>query len=178
VSDETTNENMKNKLDKITAKMLESQEMNAESLRRQQVAQTKLYGWFIEWIESERGKLAKKQTVGPIMGMAQRIVDFRNQVTFEYLTLSLEQTKKGAEEQVTFFSHLDALKQTIPKMLEIYGNLRNDIIRIFEKTDPQVNNLPQIPNVGGSPYSYLQQLNVSLGQLFGYVLGKWFETAS
>jgi hypothetical protein len=63
-------------------------------------------------------------------------------------------------------------------MLEIYGNLRNDIIKIFEKTDPQVNNLPQIPNVGGSPYSYLQQLNVSLGQLFGYVLGKWFETAS
>jgi archaellum component FlaC len=112
------------------------------------------------------------------MGLAQRIVDFRNQVTFEYVTLSLEQTKKGAEEQATFFSHLEALRLTIPKMLEIYGNIRNDIIKIFEKTDPQVNNLPKISNVEENVFSYLQQLNVSLGQLFGYVLGKWFETSS
>jgi len=165
MGEDTSNKDLKEKLDKMSKKIMESREMSVESLRRQQVAQVKLYGWLIEWIESQRAKLQKRQVSGPLIGIAQKTIDFRNQVLFEYLSLSLERTR--APKGIAYFSHMKSLAQTIPKMLEVYEKLRSDLVDIFGKSDAMVNSLPSIKYKGGTVPSYLQQLNICLGQMFG-----------
>ena len=51
---EMPDDDFRKKLEKIRKKMMESEELSAESLRRQQVAQEKFYGWLIEWVQSQR----------------------------------------------------------------------------------------------------------------------------
>lgn len=170
---ESSNEDSKKKLDKIAKKWKESQELSAESFRRQQVAQEKFYGWLIEWIQSRRDKMKEKRRVALLSGILQRITDLRNYVLMEYLS----NMQSGKFELLLTEEQESKLKPVIKKMVELYGNIRIDLTELF-KDDPMSRNLPHVPrNIDRVDFK-LKELNMCLGQITGYVFGKIFELTS
>lgn len=169
---ETPNDDLK-KLEKIKKKMMESEELNVESYRRFQVAQEKLAGWLIEWVQSQRHKMKEKGRLALLSGILQRTTDLRNHVLLEYLS-NMEHGKYelhlSEEQQIR-------LKPTVMKMVELYRNIRIDLTELF-KDDPMSRNLPHVPRRIISLDFKLKELNMCLGQITGYVFGKIFELAS
>lgn len=166
---ETSDNDLKKKLEKITKKYVESQELDVEALRRYSVANEKLAGWMIEFIESQRSKLKDKKKVGRLLGILLRINDLRTQVMTEYLTLRVEPLKKIRPLR-TF-----PLLQATRKMIEAYNQIRTDLASFFYHEDSKSTNLPYVTSISIDPESKLIQLNVCLGQLQGIVLGRLYE---
>jgi len=170
---ETSDDDSKKKLEKIRKKWMESEELSAESFRRQQVAQEKFYGWLIEWVQSQREKMKEKGRVARLLGISQRIVDLRNHVLMEYLS----HQQSGKYELVLTEDQKSKLKPIVIKMVELYINIRIDLGELF-KDDPTSRNLPHVrKNIINLDFK-LKELNMCLGQLNGYVLGKMSEFIS
>ena len=170
---ETPDDDSKKKLEKIRKKWMESEELSAESFRRQQVAQEKLYGWLIEWIQSQRDKMKEKRRVALLSGILQRITELRNHVLMEYLS----HMQSGKLELLLTEEQESKLKPSVMKMVELYRNIRIDITELF-KDDPMSRNLPHVPRSITSLDFKLKELNMCLGQMTGYVFGKIFELTS
>ena len=170
---ETPDYDSKKKLEKIRKKWMESEELSAESFRRQQVAQEKLYGWLIEWIQSQRDKMKEKRRVAILSGILQRITDLRNHVLMEYLS----HMQSGKFELLLTEEQESKLKPIVMKMVELYRNIRIDLTKLF-KDDPMSRNLPHVPRSITSLDFKLKELNMCLGQITGYVFGKMMELAS
>lgn len=169
----TPDDDLKKKLEKIRKKWMESEELSAESFRRQQVAQEKLYGWLIEWVQSQRVKMKEKKRVALLSGILQRITDLRNHVLMEYLS----HMQSGKFELLLTEEQESKLKPIVMKMVELYRNIRIDLTELF-KDDPISRNLPHVPRSITSLDFKLKELNMCLGQLMGYVFGKMMELAS
>jgi len=170
---ESSNEDSKRKLDKIRKKWMESQELSAESYRRQQVAQEKFHGWLIEWIQSQRYKMKEKTRVALLSGILHRITDLRNHVLMEYLS----HIQSGKFELLLTEEQESKLKPSVMKMVELYRNIRIDLTELF-KDDPMSRNLPHVPRSIANVGFKLKELNMCLGQLMGYVFGKMMELTS
>ncbi len=168
-----TDNDLKSKLEKIRKKQMESQELNAESFRRQQVAQEKFYGWLIEWIQSQRHKMKEKKRVALLSGISHRITELRNHVLMEYLS----HMQSGRSELLLTEEQESKLKPSVVKMVELYRNIRIDLSELF-KDDPMSRNLPHVPRKVDSVSFKLKELNMCLGQMMGYVFGKIFELTS
>ena len=169
---ETSDNDLKRKLEKIRKKLVERQELDAEASRRYSVANEKLAGFLIEFIESRRDKLKEKKKVGRLLGILLRINDLRAQVITEYLFIQGEPLRALAK--------LRPLKtlpriQTTMKMVEVYDHIRTDLASFFYHEDSKSLNLPHITSKLIDPESKLIQLNFCLGQLQGLVLGRLYE---
>lgn len=168
----TSDEDLKNKLEKIRKKLMDSQELDVEASRRYSVANEKLAGFLIEFIESKRDKLKEKKKVGRLLGILLRINDLRTQVMTEYLYFSMEPLKKIRPRKI-----LPTLQAT-RKMVEVYNQIRTDLASFVYHEDPKSVNLPYISSELVDSESKLIQLNVCLGQLQGLVLGRLYELVS
>lgn len=148
---------------------MKSEELNAESLRRFQVAQVKLAGWLIEWIESQREKLKEKKKISVLLSILHRIVDLRAQVVSEYFHVR--------EQPLTKVRPLKALPllQATKTMVKAYGNIRIDLSGYFYREDSKMPYLPSISHKPATPESNLVELNICFGQLLGHVLGRIYE---
>ena len=166
---ETPDDDLKKKLEKIRKKLMESQELDVEASRRYSVANEKLAGFLIEFIESQRDKLKEKKKVGRLLGILLRINDLRTQVMTEYLYFRIEPLKKLRPLKI-----LPTLQAT-RKMVEVYNQIRTDLASFFYHEDSKSVNLPHISRQSIDPESKLIQLNVCLGQLQGLVLGRLYE---
>lgn len=169
----TPDDDLKKKLEKIRKKWMESEELSAESFRRQQVAQEKLYGWLIEWVQSQRVKMKEKKRVALLSGILQRITDLRNHVLMEYLS----HIQSDKFELLLTEEQESKLKPIVMKMVELYRSIRIDLTELF-KDDPMSRSLPHVPRSITSLGFKLKELNMCLGQLMGYVLGKMMELTS
>ena len=169
----TPDDDSKKKLEKIRKKWMESEELSAESFRRQQVAQEKFCGWLIEWVQSQRVKMKEKKRVALLSGILQRITDLRNHVLMEYLS----HMQSGKFELLLTEEQESKLKPIVMKMVELYRNIRIDLTKLF-KDDPMSRNLPHVPRSITSLDFKLKELNMCLGQITGYVFGKMMELAS
>ena len=169
MSETPDDDDLKKKLEKIKKKMMESQELDVEASRRYSVANEKLAGFLIEFIESQRDKLKEKQKVGRLLGILLRINDLRTQVMTEYLYFRIEPLKK-----LRPLKTLPTLQAT-RKMVEVYNQIRTDLAGFFYHEDSKSVNLPHISRQPIDPESKLLQLNVCLGQLQGLVLGRLYE---
>ncbi|TET20931.1 hypothetical protein E3J74_01320 [Candidatus Bathyarchaeota archaeon] len=168
---ETSDDELKKKLDKIRKKLLESQKLDAETSRRYSVANEKMAGYLIELIESQRDKLKDKKRVGKLLGILLRINDLRVQVMTEYLSFRVEPLRK-----IRPLKALPVLQAT-SKMVEVYNQIRTDLASFFYNEDSKTINLPFVPSTKPiGPESKLMQLNVCLGQLQGLVLGRLYES--
>ena len=173
VNEITSDEDLKKKLQKIAKKQMEGAELSAESFRRQQVVQEKFWGWVIEWVQSQRGKMKEKRRVALLFGISHRITELRNQVLMEYLSY-MQPSKLElllTEEQES------KLKPSVMKMVELYRNIRTDITELFED-DPMSRNLPHVSRSIVNLNIKLKELNMCLGQITGYVFGKMMEFIS
>lgn len=170
---ETLNDDFKKKLEKIKKKWMESEELSAESFRRQQVAQEKFYGWLIEWVQSQRYTMKEKGRLALLSGVLQRTTDLRNHVLLEYLS----HMQSGKFELLLTGEQESRLKPTVMRMVELYRNIRIDLTELF-KDDPMSENLPHVPTSIVSLDFKLKELNMCLGQITGYVFGKIFELTS
>jgi len=157
-------------LEKIEKLMLESKKLDAEGLRRQQVAQMKFYGWLIEWIQSQRDKLKQKKKIGRWLALLQRITDLRTQVMIEYLSMPRYGLESLIEES--------RMRSSVKKMVEIYGTLKQDLGELLYKEDSKLYNLPYIESEVKHPITKLSELNVCLGQLLALTFGKLYEYIS
>jgi len=157
---ETSDNDLKKKLEKIRKKLMESEELNVEASRRYQVANEKLAGYLIEFIESQRGKLEEKKKVGRLLGILLRINDLRTQVFFEMVR----------EIQSKRFPSLVLLQN----MSEVYEGIISELSD-YLKEDAESPNLPSLSNEPLLPEDKLQNLNICLGQLQGFVLGKLYQ---
>ena len=166
---ETLDDDFKKKLEKIKKKLMESEELNVEASRRYQVANEKLAGWIIEWIESQRDKLKEKRKVGLLLSILLRINDLRTQVMMEYLSIREKPLTKLRPLKI--LPMIDATN----KMVEAYEQIRTDLASFFCHEDSKSLNLPLISSGPIDPETKLKQLNVCLGQLQGLVLGKLYE---
>jgi len=166
---ETSNNDLKKKLEKVKKKLMESQELDVEASRRYSVANEKLAGFLIEFIESQRDKLKEKKKVGRLLGILLRINDLRTQVMTEYLYFRIDPLEK-----LRPLKTLPMLQGT-RKMVEIYNQIRTDLASFFYHEDSKSVNLPHISRQPIDPESKLIQLNVCLGQLQGLVLGRLYE---
>lgn len=156
----------KKKLEKIEKTLVKGEELSAESYRRFQVAQEKLAGWLIEWIESQRVKLKEKKKIGVLLGILLRILDLRTEVMKAHLSIH--------EPQISKFHPLKITR----KMVEVYNSIRTDLSSFLIEEDKKLPSLPSIsdrPSELFDPESKLIELYVCLGQLSGYVLGKLYE---
>ena len=169
----TPDDDLKKKLEKIRKKWMESEELSAESFRRQQVAQEKLYGWLIEWVQSQRVKMKEKKRVALLSGILQRITDLRNHVLMEYLS----HMQSGKFELLLTEEQESKLKPSVMKMVKLYRNIRIDLTELF-KDDPMSRSLPNVPRSITSLDFKLKELNMCLGQITGYVFGKMMELTS
>ena len=160
---ETPDDDLKEKLRKIRNKLMEGEKLNVEAYRRYQVANEKLAGFLIEFIESQREKLKEKRKVGLLLGIFLRINDLRTQVILEYLSIR--------EQPLKTLTMIHATK----KMIEVYEQIRTDLASFFYHEDSKSLNLPYISSEDIDSESKLIQLNVCLGQLQGLVLGKLYE---
>lgn len=147
--------------------MLKSKRLDAEGLRRQEVALMKFYGWLIEWIESKRSQLKQKERISHWLALFHRIMDLRNQVIIEYLSMH----RYGLE------SYVDESRMRFPvlKMIEIYDILKKDLGGLLIEEDSKHYDLPMIEKLVTKPLSKLSELNVCLGQLLGHVFRKLYE---
>ena len=170
VTEKTPSDDLKKKLEKIEKALMESEGLSVESYRRFQVAQVKLAGWLIEWIESQRDKLKEKKKIGILLGLLQRITDLRTQATMEYLPIRESPPLRKLRPLKTL-----PLINATKKMVEVYGGIRTDLTRFFYHEDSKLLNLPHISSKPIDPESKLMELNVCLGQLLGHVLGKLYE---
>ena len=173
VTEKTPEDYLKKKMEKIKKTLMEGEKLSAESFRRQQVAQEKLYGWLIEWIQSQRDKMKEKRRVALLTGILQRTTDLRNHVLMEYLS----HMQSGKFELLPTEEQESKLKPSVMKMVELYRNIRIDLTELF-KDDPMSRNLPHVPRSIISLDFKLKELNMCLGQIAGYVFGKIFELAS
>ena len=164
----TPDDDLKKKLEKIQKTLMESEELNAESLRRYQVAQVKLAGWLIEWIESQREKLKEKKKISVLLSILHRILDLRAQVVSEYFHVREQPLKK-----LRPLKALPLLQATKIKV-EAYGDIRIDLGSYFYREDSQLPHLPHV-SLKPAPESNLAELNICLGQLLGHVLGRIYE---
>jgi hypothetical protein len=170
---EISDDDFTKKLEKIRKKWAESEELSAESFRRQQVTQEKFYGWLIEWIQSQRDKMKEKTRVALLSGILHRITDLRNHVLMEYLS----HIQSGKFELLLTEEQESKLKPSVMKMVELYRNIRIDLTELF-KDDPMSRNLPHVPRSIANMGFKLKELNMCLGQLMGYVFGKMMELTS
>ena len=166
---ETSDNDLKKKLNKIKKKLVESQELDVEASRRYSVANEKLAGFLIEFIESQRDKLKEKKKVGQLLGILLRINDLRTQVMTEYLSYRVEPLKKLRPLKTL------PMIQATRKMGEVYDQIRTDLASFFYHEDSKSLNLPHITSRPIDPESKLIQLNVCLGQLQGLVLGRLYQ---
>lgn len=147
--------------------MLKSKRLDAEGLRRQEVALMKFYGWLIEWIESKRSQLKQKEKISHWLALFHRIMDLRNQVIIEYLSMH----RYGFE----FFVDESRMRSPVLKMIEIYDILKKDLGGLLIEEDSKHYDLPMIEKLVTNPLSKLSELNVCLGQLLGHVFRKLYE---
>jgi len=135
-------------MDKITKKQIEAMELEAEAKRRYAVAQEKLAGYLIEFIESEREKQKKKKLMGCILGCFMKVTDFKNNIQMAMINPNVKYTL----------------------LIETYEALVNetlDISKLLGEQPPEFLDLSEIDN--------LQGLYVATGQLQWYLFGKLIE---
>jgi len=170
MTERTSDEDLRKKLDKVQKKLVETKELDAEASRRYGVANEKLAGFLIEFIQSQRDKLKEKKKVGQLLGILLRINDLRTQVMTEYLSFYVEPLKKIRPVRIL------PVIQATRKMTEAYDQIRTDLASFFYQEDSKSIFLPHISSSGLiDPESRLIQLNVCLGQLQGLVLGRLYE---
>ncbi len=150
----------------ILKKHHETLKLEAEARRRCAVAQEKFAGYMIEYIELERKrqkleseKQRQRKELGAIFGLTQRISDSRQSVM-----LAMTQAISNSESV------------PIDRLVDAYGRLRSKLLGVFGEEDEDVENIP-IVNVEGSDsvVKKLNELNVALGEMYGYALGKFWE---
>ena len=166
---EKESDDLKKKLEKIERALMQGEELSVESYRRFQVAQVKLAGWLIEWIESQRDKLKEKKRIGVLLGYLHRITDLRAQVMKEYLSIRERPLRKLRPLKALPMVH------ATKKMIEIYQGIKTDLSGFFYREDSKLLNLPYISSEPIDPESKLLELNICLGQLLGHILGKLYE---
>jgi len=89
----------------------------------------------------------------------------------------LSHQQSGKYELVLTEDQKSKLKPIVIKMVELYRNIRIDLGELF-KDDPTSRNLPHVRrNIINLDFK-LKELNMCLGQLNGYVLGKMSELIS
>ncbi len=167
---EMPDDEAKRNLEKIKKKLMKSEELGVEASRRYQVANEKMAGYLIEFIESQRDKLKEKGKLGRLLGILLRISDLRTQVITEVLR---EQSLKKLGP-LNRLSMIHAIHNT-DKMVEVYRQIGNDLTNFFYHEDSKSLNLLYLNILSIEPESKLIQLNVCLGQLQGLVLGRLYE---
>jgi Zn-dependent M32 family carboxypeptidase len=153
-------------LKEIEKLMLESQKLDVEGLRRQQVAQMKFYGWLIEWIESQRDKLRQKGKIDHWIALFQKITDLRTQVMIEYVSMPRYGIEHMLEES--------RMRSSVQKMTEIYGTLKRELVELLQEEESRHYDFPEIEKSTDNSMSRLSELNVCLGQLLGHVFSKLY----
>jgi len=159
------------KLEKITKIQNETEVINAESQRRFMVVNEKIAGWLIEKIQSEREKLKDKTKAFYLLGIMLRIGDLRNYILLEYFQ-NLQRTESGVFSLRLSDSQKETLKPMLNLVLDFYERLRTELIENFETEDKSVKNFPKIETPFSDSEKVLTELNICLGQLYGYVLSK------
>lgn len=152
----------------------ELEKLNAEIQRRLLVAEMKSAGFLIELIESKRYDLKQKSKIPSLISINQRLTDLRTHILMLYLP-SIQRTENG-ELRFTF-SETQKKKFTplIKKMIEAYKRIRLDLVNLLEKEDSTIKNFLQIKGETTDLASKLIELNLCVGQLSGFVLGKLAE---
>jgi len=159
---------LRKKLEKIEKALMESEGLSVESYRRFQVAQVKIAGLLIEWIESQREKLKEKKKIGVLLGILHRILDLRTQV-MEHLSICEQPLGKRPIRILT-------TTRATRKMVEVYNQIKTDLASFFYHEDSKSLNLPYVSSSQPiAPESKLRELNICLGQLIGHVFGRLYE---
>jgi hypothetical protein len=161
----------KRNLEKIGRIREETEVLNAEVQRRESVVYEKIAGFLIEKIQSEREKLKDKNKAFYLLGIMLRISELRNQIQLEYFQ-NLQRTESGVFALRLSDSHKETLKPMLNLVLDFYERLRTELIEKFETEDKSVKNFPKIETPVSDSEKVLIELNICLGQLYGYVLSK------
>jgi len=150
--------------------------LNAEIQRRLLVAEMKSAGFLIELIESKRHNLKQKSKIPSLISISLRLTDLKTHIVMLYFPFVLQKTE--SEEWKLTLSEIQK-KMLIPlieKMIEAYERIRLDLVNLLEKEDSTIKNFLQIKSEITDLESKLTELNLCVGQLSGFVLGKLAET--
>ena len=145
--------------------------INAESQRRLMVINEKVAGWIIEKIQSERAILKDKNKAYSLLGLLLRLNDLRSSIQIEYFQ-NLKRDESGVFSLQISDYHKEKIRSILKIALDFYEKLRIELIYRFEAEDKFVKDFPKIETSISNSDSLLIELNICLGQLQGYVLGK------
>ncbi len=161
-----------NEVDEKIAKIkIETAIMNAESQRRLMVVNEKVAGWLIEKIQSQRAILKDKNKAYTLLGLLLRLNDLRNSIQMEYIQ-NLKKDESGVFSLQLSDCHREKIKPLLKLTLDFYEKLRTELVYRFETEDKFVRDFPKIETSISDSEKLLLELNICLGQMQGFVLGK------
>lgn len=145
--------------------------INAESQRKLMVVNEKVFGWLIEKIQSERAILKDKNKAYHLLGLLIRLNDLRSSIQMEYFQ-NMKKDETGVFSLQLSDHHKEKIKPMLKLTLDFYEKLRTELLERFEAEDKFVRDFPKIETSISDSETLLIELNICLGQLLGYVLGK------
>ena len=145
--------------------------IDAESQRRLMVVNEKVTGWLIERIQSERAILKDKNKAYHLLGLLLRLNDLRSSIQLEYAQ-NLKKDESGVFSLQISDHHKEKIKPMLKLTLDFYEKLRTELVDRFEAEDKFVRDFPKIETSISNSETLLIELNICLGQLLGFVLGK------
>ena len=161
-----------NEVNKELAKIKnETAIINAESQRKLMVVNEKVAGWLIEKIQSQREIVKDKNKAYTLLGFLLRLNDLRNSIQMEYVQ-NLKKDESGAFFLKLLDAHKDKIKPLLKLTLDFYEKLRTELVYRFEAEDKFVRDFPKIETSVSDSEKLLIELNICLGQMQGFVLGK------
>jgi soluble P-type ATPase len=134
--------------EKLIDKQKATIELGLEAKRRMAVAQEKLAGYLIEYIESEREKQKKKKLVGDLLGSYLKINNLKNHIN---IALGMRNNQFGA-------------------LIITYDTIKSDVLRISEKFGIEK---PEFLSING--HNSIHDLYLVVGHIEGYIVGKLVE---
>jgi hypothetical protein len=145
--------------------------INAESQRGLMVVNEKVAGWIIENIQSQRAILKDKNKAYALLGLLLRLNDLRSSVQMEYVQ-NLKKDESGGFSLQLSDAHKEKIKPLLTLTLDFYEKLRIELVYRFEVKDKFVRDFPKIETAISDSEKLLIELNICLGQMQGFVLGK------